>query len=178
MLVLGSMAGKFARVLCIQPTDVKDRVEGGRQRVRRKRMRRGMESKKEEGARAEEERKILNCSSSLDDSNIYIFLLCFSLCHSLSHPFHSFPYILPAPTSPTPDKLFNSLISNLLLPPTLVHLCVCLFVCFSCSAGSLPPSLSISASWSRTSMQAHHTHRYTAVLTSLWHSAMTDTPNI
>lgn len=144
MLVLGSMAGKFARVLCIQPKDVRDRVEGGRQRVRRKRMRRGMESKKEEGARAEEERKILNCSSSLDDSNIYIFLLCSCLCHSLSRPFHSFPYILPAPTTPTPDKLFNSLISNLLLPPTLVHLCICLFVCFSCSAGSLhPPSPSL-----------------------------------
>ena len=38
MLVLGSTAGKFARVLCIQPKDVRDRVEEGRQRVRRKRL--------------------------------------------------------------------------------------------------------------------------------------------
>ena len=32
MLVLGSTAGKFARVLCIQPKDVRDRVEEGRQK--------------------------------------------------------------------------------------------------------------------------------------------------
>lgn len=38
MLVLGSTAGKFARVLCIQPKDARDRVEEGRQRVRRKRL--------------------------------------------------------------------------------------------------------------------------------------------
>ena len=149
MLVLGSMAGEFARVLCIQPKawwDMRDRVEGRRQRVRRKRMRRGMESRKRGrgqgrgGERDPELFLLLGWFKSSHFPSLFLpipspplsfsFISLHSSCPHRPNAwqiiqFFDFKSVASSYTSP-PVSLFACLFFMLCrLPPTLpLHLCL------------------------------------------------------
>lgn len=165
VLILGSEARKFARSPQIS-ADREREAGGGGKGGRVKKVGRGRRRKEEK-----KRERSWKCSSFFDDLKYLHFHFLFLPMLFPSCPFHPFPYILSTSLTPTPEKLF-SFFGDLLLPPAQVQLHAFSFLC------RLPPSLSLSPSWSGTYVHAQHTHKHTAVLASLWHFPVMDTPNV